>query len=208
MTIATQVNKVLYEGTGETVYPYTFKIFKQTDLVVIRRAVDSLETTLILNTDYEVSGVGADNGGNVTLVGTQARKPPTTGEKLLIKRVVPLTQSTDWVENDNFPAQVIEDAVDRVVCITQQLQEQVDRTLKVAPTSALGGVADPDQIAANAAQATASAAAAAASAASISIGTPGGVATLDETGNVPESQLKNAKSTGSTVFLAQNCNAL
>lgn len=208
MTIATQVNKVLYEGTGETVYPYTFKIFKQTDLVVIRRAVDSLETTLTLNTDYEVSGVGADNGGSVTLVGTQARKPPTSGEKLLIKRVVPLTQSTDWVENDNFPAQVIEDAVDRVVCITQQLQEQVDRTLKVAPTSALGGVADPDQIAANAALATASAAQAVASAASISIGTPGGVATLDASGNVPESQLKNAKSTGSTVFLAQNCNAL
>jgi len=208
MTIATQVNKVLYAGTGETVYPYPFKIFKTTDLVVVRRGADSLETVLTLYTDYEVSGVGADNGGNVTLVGAQAQKPPAVGEKLLVKRVVPLTQSTDWVENDNFPAQVIEDAVDRVVCITQQLQEQVDRTLKVAPTSALGGVVDPDQIAANAAVASSSAAKAAASAASISKGTPGGVATLDSTGNVPESQLKNAKSTGSTVFLALNCNAL
>ena len=213
MTIATQNNKVLYSGTGGTVYPYTFKAFKDTDLVVIRRAVDGTETPLTLYTDYAVSGVGSDTGGNVTLVGAQALSPPATGEKLLVKRVVPLTQSTDWVENSDFPAQVIEDAVDRGVCISQQLQEQLDRCIKVADTSTATSI-DPEQVAldsassaVNAAAAAASAAASTASAASIAPGAPGGVATLDATGQVPVTQLGNA-APGSSLFMAQNYNCL
>ncbi|MBI4804734.1 MAG: hypothetical protein HY795_05830 [Desulfovibrio sp.] len=215
MTIASQVNKVLYSGTGGTVYPYTFKIFSPTDLVVVRRAVDGVENVLVLSTDYKVSGVGSDTGGSVILQGEQAETPPATGEKLLVKRVIPLTQSTDWVENDDFPAQVIENAMDRVICISQQQQEQIDRCLKVGETSSLSGTIDPDQIAANAAaaamnaQAAASSAGqAAASAASVSPGAAGGVATLDNSGQVPETQLANAVTPGSSIFLTQNYTCL
>lgn len=211
MTIATQVNKVLYSGTGATVYPYTFKIFAATDLVVIRRAVDGVETTLTLTTHYTVSGVGSDNGGNVTLVGTQAASPPTTGEKLLVKRVLPLTQGTDWVENDDFPAQVIEDAVDRLVCMAQQLQEKMDRSLLEVAQTSTSTTVDPDQIALDAANSAASAAAAAASAAlaatfnpalyvlSASKAVANGVASLDSGGQVPAAQLANAVISPTTI---------
>lgn len=216
MTIATQINKALYAGDGvQTVFPYTFKIFSASDMVVIRRAVDGTETNLTLTTHFTVSGVGSDAGGNVTLVGTQAASPPAVGEKLLVKRVVPLTQNTDWVDNDPFPAAVIENAMDRAVCIAQQQQEVLDRCLKAGETSSLSGTIDPDQIAANAAAsktnadaAAAGAAQAAASAASVNPGIPGGVATLDGTGNVPAAQLKNASSAGSDLYLLNNVTAL
>lgn len=216
MTIATQINKVLYAGDGvQTVFPYTFKIFNASDMVVIRRAADGTETTLALTTHYTVSGAGSDAGGNVTLVGAQAASPPAVDEKLLVKRVVPLTQNTDWVDNDPFPAAVIENAIDRAICIAQQQQETLDRCLKVGETSSLSGAIDPDQIAADAAAtqanadaAAASAAQAAASAASLAPGVPGGVATLDSSGQVPAAQLGNASSVGSDLYLYNNFQAL
>jgi hypothetical protein len=201
MTIASQTNKHLYSGDGaQTVFPYAFKIFAASDLVVIRRAADGTETTLTLTTHYTVSGVGSDAGGNVTLVGTQAASPPAVGEKLLVKRVIPLTQPNDLVQDGPLPEPVIEGALDRLVCMVQQQQEQIDRSLKVGATSTLGTVIDPTSIAtdaakaaSNAAAAATSAAQAAASAASVNPGQPGGTGTLDGAGQAPVSQLGNAK---------------
>jgi len=189
MTIATQTNKVLYSGSGLTVYPYTFKVFSASDIAVIRRAVAGTETTLTLTTDYTVSGVGSDAGGNVTLVGTQASSPPATGEKLLVKRLVPLTQDTDWQDNDNFPAAVLEDAVDRTVCIAQQLQEQIDRCFKVADTST-AAVIDPAQVAIDADRAAVSAGEASASA----IAAAASASSLDTSSFMTKAILSNAGS--------------
>ena len=56
MTIATQTSKHLYAGDGvQTVFPYTFKIFAASDMVVIRRAVNGTETTLTLTTHFETT---------------------------------------------------------------------------------------------------------------------------------------------------------
>jgi hypothetical protein len=167
--ISTQTNKVLYAGSGLTVYPYTFKIFSASDLVVIRRGLDGGETTLTLTTDYTVSGVGSDSGGNVTLAGVQAASPPASGEKLLIKRVIPLIQSTEWQDNDEFPAATINNAVDRLTCLAQQLQEQLDRAAKREETSDLNAELDVEQIASYAATAASAAAEAAAYLASLSV---------------------------------------
>ena len=211
MTITSQTNKILYAGNGaQTVFPYPFKVFEAQDLVVIRRAANGAQTSLVPGAHYKVSGVGAEAGGAVTLLGPQAAAPPGPGEKLLIKRVVPVTQNTDWVDNDPFPAAVIENAVDRLVCIAQQQEETLGRCLKVGETSSLSGLIDPDQLAADAWAARDNAQASALSAvqaqavlaqtqavqvqtradiAALRIGQPGGVAGLDASGLVPAGQI-------------------
>jgi hypothetical protein len=48
-----------------------------------------------------------------------------------ILRVLPLTQTVDYVPYDAFPAQTHEGALDKLTMIDQQLQEQIDRALKL-----------------------------------------------------------------------------
>lgn len=128
MTIATTLNRIEYAATsGQTIFPYTFLIFANTDLEVYQEGVK-----LTLTTHYTVSGVGAAGGGNVTLV-TGA----TLNDEILIVRVMPLTQLVDYVENDPFPAATHETALDRLTMITQQLLETLGRSVKLPVTSPL-----------------------------------------------------------------------
>jgi hypothetical protein len=74
-----------------------------------------IETTLTLTTDYTVTGVGVEAGGNVVLVaGVLA-----TGQELIILRSTTVTQETDYLEGDSFPAQAHENALDRLTMIAQ-----------------------------------------------------------------------------------------
>ncbi|EFI0172671.1 hypothetical protein BG940_002576 [Escherichia coli] len=68
MTVSTEVDHNEYTGNGvTTTFPYTFRIFQKSDLVV--QVVDLNEniTELILDTDYIVTGAGGYNGGNIIL---------------------------------------------------------------------------------------------------------------------------------------------
>lgn len=131
MTIASALAKNTYTGTGlVTVYPYTFKITDETHLEVIKADANGNETTLVLTTDYTVSGVGVVSGGNVTLVDELE-----DGYTMSIARVVPLTQSTDLENQGTFYAQTHEDVFDRLTMISQQLQEELDRCPKIAKTT-------------------------------------------------------------------------
>ncbi|MCM8784565.1 MAG: hypothetical protein NC818_07390 [Candidatus Omnitrophica bacterium] len=126
MTVSNQTSKVVYDGDGSTtVFPYTFKIFQEEDLEVISQDTSTgNETTLTLGADYTVSGAGNEGGGNVTLATALA-----TGKKLIIRRNLALTQENDYVENDPFPAESHEKALDRLTFISQQLKEKIDRTI-------------------------------------------------------------------------------
>jgi len=131
MTVSSQTTKVSYSGNGSTtVFAYTFKIFADADLtVIVRTDATGAESTKSLTTDYTVSGAGNASGGNVTM-GTA----PVSGETLLIKRSLSLTQSTDYVPNDPFPAASHEDALDRLTFIAQQQQEIFGRAVVLPET--------------------------------------------------------------------------
>lgn len=140
MTIESTTNKVLYSGTGgQVAFPYTFRVFDASDMVVILLDAEGIETPLTLDTDFAVSGVGDIGGGMVTLIGDYAvsgsKGPPLVGEKILLKRVLQLKQETDYTEGGSFPAESHEAALDRLVCISQQIQEQLDRSIKVTETN-------------------------------------------------------------------------
>ena len=62
---------------------------------------------------------------------------PVSGETVVLRRNTAKTQATDYVANDPFPAETHEDALDKLTIIGQDLQEQVDRSLKLSRTNTM-----------------------------------------------------------------------
>ena len=121
MTVSSSTSSVSYSGNGATTgFSYTFKIFANSDLVVsLKNNTTGVSTTQTLTTDYTVSGAGSDSGGTVTFV-----TAPPSGNTVIIRRVLPYTQETDYTENDPFPAASHEDALDKLTMLTQQNRDE------------------------------------------------------------------------------------
>lgn len=117
MTVSTEVDHNEYTGNGVTTsFPYTFRIFHKSDLVV--QVVDLSEniTELTLDTDYTVTGAGGYTGGNVVL-----SSPLANGYQISISRELPVTQETDLRNQGKFFAEVHEDAFDKLTMLIQQV---------------------------------------------------------------------------------------
>lgn len=131
MTVASTTNRVDYTGNGSTtVFSFTFRIFEAADLVVTTADANGVETTLVLDTDYTVTGAGSYSGGSVTISPALA-----SGVALTLQRVLDITQETDLRNQGQFFAETHEDVFDRMVMIGQQLQEQIDRSAKLPVTN-------------------------------------------------------------------------
>ena len=135
MTISTTTIKNSYSGNGSTtVFNYTFKVTDEDDIEVIIRSSDGTETTKTISTHYNVSGVGNANGGSVTFTSGNV---PTANQTVVLRRDTPQTQGVDLIENDPLPANTLEDALDKVTSITQELQEESDRSIKISRTNTM-----------------------------------------------------------------------
>jgi hypothetical protein len=133
MTISTTIIKNSYSGDASTtVFAYAFKIVTTADIEVIIRSSAGVETTKTLTTHYSVSGAGVATGGNVTMV-----TAPASGETLFIRRSTTRTQAVDLVENDPFTADSVEGAFDKNLAISQEVQEELDRAIKVSKTNTI-----------------------------------------------------------------------
>lgn len=131
MSLASATNRNDYTGNGATAtYSYTFRIFEDSDLLVTTVDTDGVETELTLTTDYTVSGAGDASGGSITLVAGNL----TSGYGITIRRVRPLTQTTDIRNQGDFYPETHEDAFDHMVMISQQQQDELDRSAKNAET--------------------------------------------------------------------------
>ena len=135
MTVSSTTVKNSYSGNGSTTqFAYTFKIFADSDLQVIIRSAAGAETTKTLTTHYTVAGAGNANGGSITFT---SGNTPTNTETVLIRREVPQTQAIDYIANDPFPAESHEEGLDRSAMNVQQLQEEVDRSIKLSRTNTM-----------------------------------------------------------------------
>lgn len=130
-----------FNGNGaQTVFPFVFKTFAKADLLVVRTDEDGLEYVLVLDSDYSVSlnaDQDANPGGSVTYPVSGAALP--LGETLTIASNLDYTQTTDIQNAGGFFAQVVEDALDRNAMLVKQVNEKVDRALRVA-------VSTPDDV--------------------------------------------------------------
>ena len=136
MTISSTTTKNSYSGNGSTTtFAYSFYIPASTDIQVIVRSSTGTETVKAEgtgSTNYSITGVGSSSGGNVVFV-----TAPASGETVVLRRNTAKTQATDYVANDPFPAETHEDALDKLTIIGQDLQEQVDRSLKLSRTNTM-----------------------------------------------------------------------
>jgi len=135
MTISTTIIKNSYSGNGSTsVFNYTFKISAESEMEVIIRSSNGTETVKTITTHYTVSGVGNAGGGTVTFTGGNI---PVTGETVILRRDTAQTQTMDLIDNDPMSAETIETAHDKAIAIAQELQEQIDRSIKLSRTNTM-----------------------------------------------------------------------
>ena len=135
MTISTTSIKNSNSGDGSTTnFAYTFKIFANSDLQVIIRSSTGLETVKTITTHYTVAGAGDASGGSITFT---TGNTPASGETVVIRRALPQTQSIDYIANDPFPAESHEEGLDRAMMAIQQVQEELDRSIKLSRTNTM-----------------------------------------------------------------------
>jgi len=135
MTISSTTVKNSYSGDGSTTtFNYTFKIFADSDLQVIIRSSTATETVKTITTHYTVTGAGSASGGTVVFT---AGNIPASGETVVLRRAVPQTQAIDYIANDPFPAESHEEGLDRATMTLQQVQEELDRSIKLSRTNTM-----------------------------------------------------------------------
>lgn len=123
MTVTNSSNKITYIGNGLTTqFPFTFKIFKTSDIqVTLTDTLTGIDTKLTTNYSVNMSGY---------VVYPVSGSPLTSTTKLTINRVVPITQDTTLPNQGAYFAKVVETALDKVTVIEQQLASDIDRTMK------------------------------------------------------------------------------
>lgn len=101
-----------YIANGVTTqFAYKFYLLFATDMQVF---VGGQKKTL--NTDYTVTGVGNSQGGNVVFT-----TAPASGLEVLIKRATPYTRQTDYADNGDLLADVVNDDFDRIWLALQEI---------------------------------------------------------------------------------------
>jgi hypothetical protein len=121
MTVSSLTTSVTYVGNGvTTAFPVTFPFFE----ITVEEIILGVVTKLTGGSDYTVSG-GEGSTGTVVI-----SPAPASGTTIRIRRTTDRRQLVDYVENDPFPAETHEKALDRAHMIIQELD------------AALGGAGD------------------------------------------------------------------
>ena len=133
MTISSSTRKAgPFTGNGvTTAYPFAFKVFSASDLLVVLALTSTgAETVQTITTNYTVA-LNADQsttpGGTVTML-----VAPAAGCTLTLTSQVDNLQPTDLTNAGGFYPKVINDALDRATIQIQQLAEKAGRALQVS----------------------------------------------------------------------------
>jgi len=106
-------------SAGQTVFAYTFEILSNSDLKVLKNGVE-----LSLTTDYLVTGVGSDTGGNMLLT-----SPAFAGDKIAILLAMPITRTTQYQNSGDFLASDVNADFDKTYIAMNQLQTDIARSI-------------------------------------------------------------------------------
>ena len=117
MTVSCQTNKIIYIGNGvakEFAIPFSFL---EQQHIKVEQKQGSVQTE---RTDWTVK-----NGNLVFAIA------PESGAEIAIVREVPLTQETDYRDNEILHAETLERNFDKLTMQIQQLKEQAERAVTV-----------------------------------------------------------------------------
>ena len=129
-----------YNYSDGAIYPFYFKVFSASDVVVIKTDSVGAESELVLNNDFTVSlNDNQDNnpGGNVSLSISL-----TDQHKITISSGVQLTQETVITNQGGFYPAELNKAFDKLTILCQQLLEQISRCIKTNISSTV----KPDEL--------------------------------------------------------------
>ncbi|MFZ5692460.1 MAG: hypothetical protein ACOY5F_14520 [Pseudomonadota bacterium] len=132
MTVASDTNRSgPYTGNGvTTIFAYEFRILDKAHLKVVRTE-GGVETVIAVDTDYIVSGVGDEGGGQIATV-----VAPTATQTITMLRNVPFTQEIDLENQGAYFAETVEAGFDLAVMRDQQMSERIDRSTEIVDESA------------------------------------------------------------------------
>jgi len=121
MTVADNTSRNQYTATsGQTVFAYTFEIVDKGDIVVLKNG-----TTLSEGTNYTVSNVGNDSGGNVTLtVGA------TAGDVLTLYRDMPYARTQNYTNSGDFLASEVNSDFDNLWLAGEQTNRSFSQSIR------------------------------------------------------------------------------
>ena len=138
MAVDSTERRVVYAGNGKaTAFPFVFKVFADTDVVVSVGKPDGAEAaaTLKINSDYTVT-LNADQ--NTTPGGTvNVKTAPDEGYNLAVTSSVPYDQPMVLTPYGGFNPETLNNNSDRQAIQIQQLVEQVSRALITDPTDTI-----------------------------------------------------------------------
>ena len=121
MTVADNTSRNQYTATsGQTVFAYTFEIVDKGDIVVLQNG-----TTLSEGTDYTVSNVGNDNGGNVTLT-----SGATAGDILTLYRDMPYARTQNYTNSGDFLASEVNSDFDNLWLAGEQTNRSFSQSIR------------------------------------------------------------------------------
>ena len=135
MTVASETSRITYTGSN-VVLPYVVPFYFLADThlkVVVTDPITGAGKTLLLNSDYSVSGAGSLSGGQVVLF-----VPPTSSKKVTIFRDPDRYQTTDYPEGDKFPAESHERALDKLTMLAQRFYDMAIRSLRLNDSDVSG----------------------------------------------------------------------
>ena len=139
MTVSSTLAKISYAGNdSNTSFSFSFTVFANTDLVVTFTNSSGVESTLTEGTgtsNYSVSVSSYPGTGSITWPASGSTKLQSN-EKITIKRVLPLTQTIDLQNQGGYFPDVQETGFDKSVYLSQQIDEEVDRSIKIPVSSA------------------------------------------------------------------------
>lgn len=123
ITIGDTAPRIQYFASGtDTAFTYPFPVFRAGDVTVHLGADPVTE-------GFVVIGAGRSEGGTVLF-----DAPPPAGTVVTLRRTMPLGRVTDFQENGELRASVLNDELDAQAAATQQVADDTARALRFAPT--------------------------------------------------------------------------
>lgn len=141
MTVSTTARKQNYAG-GQSALTFTFRaLINHPEDIKVLVVSSGTETLLTYNSDYTVT-ISTDGIGGVVHVSPSF----STGYTYTVYRETENKQESDYDDYNQFPANTLEDDIDRRTLVSQEMEEKIGRSVVLPISSTGSGLTLPEPI--------------------------------------------------------------
>ena len=114
---------------GQTIFPYTWLAFAETDIKVYVNG-----ELKALTTDYTITAVDLEDGSDVVF-----NSGLNLNDKVTILREVSISRATGYTTSGSFRTETLNTEQNKELAISQQLSRDIQRCLRLTPFSTIAG---------------------------------------------------------------------